>query len=276
MDTMIIDQNKFQTKLSKAFSDLKAGLVQWKIWFMMAHQDIRLRYRRSVLGPFWLTLSMAITIYSMGFLYGKLFHMDLEVYYPYLAGGMLAWALISSMITDTADTFIEAGAIMQQIKMPISLYIHRILLRNFFIFFHNVIVIIPILLVFHEHAKLNLNFLLVFIGLATIYLFGFIYGLILSILCARFRDISQIVKSFIQVIFFMTPIMWMPQSLPAHYQTILYFNPFYSLVQLIRAPLNGQVPTLWAYGITVFIILIGAALALWLFSKYRTRIIYWV
>ncbi len=265
-----------ESKLTKALADLKMGIARWRIWFMMAYQDIQLRYRRSVLGPFWLTLSMAITIYTMGFLYGKLFHMDLEVYYPYLAGGMLTWGLIASVITDSADAFIDAGPVMQQIKMPITLYVHRILLRNFLIFLHNVVVIIPILLIFHAHAKLNLNILLLPLGLLLIYIFGFIYGLIIAIFCARFRDISQIVKSLIQVIFFVTPIMWMPQSLPEHYHTLLYLNPFYSLIQLVRSPLTGFTPSLWAYEITIALILIGSTFALWLFSTYRSRIIYWI
>src|SRR5579862_3469636 len=77
-----------QTKL--AWLDIKEGLQKWPIWMMLAYQDIKLRYRRSVLGPFWLTLSMAITVYTMGYLYGHLFHIELKTYYPFLVAGMLA------------------------------------------------------------------------------------------------------------------------------------------------------------------------------------------
>lgn len=262
--------------LIKALVDLKEGLVRWRTWLMMARQDIRLRYRRSVLGPFWITISMAITIYAMGFLYGLLFHARLEQYYPFLAAGMLAWALISSLITETADGFMEASGIMQQIKMPLSLHIHRIMMRNFITFFHNVIVIVPILLIFHSYAKINWHLLLLIPGLLLVYIVGFFYGLIIAIICARFRDMSPIVKSLVQVSFFLTPIMWMPVSLPQKYQELLYLNPFYSLVEMIRAPLNGFVPTLQNYGVLALVIAIGAALALWLFSRYRARIIYWV
>src|SRR5579883_2337961 len=89
-----------------ALRDMKDGLRKWRVWMMLAYQDIKLRYRRSVLGPFWITLSMAITVYSMGFLYSHLFHTNLEQYYPFLVAGMLSWALISNVIYDLIDTYI--------------------------------------------------------------------------------------------------------------------------------------------------------------------------
>src|SRR5690242_11037894 len=74
-----------------AINDLVNGLKKWNIWLMLAYQDVKLRYRRSVLGPFWITISMAITVYSMGFLYGHLFHSKLQTYFPFLVAGMLGW-----------------------------------------------------------------------------------------------------------------------------------------------------------------------------------------
>src|SRR5438128_5122767 len=90
-----------------AWQDLKEGWRKWPIWLMLAYQDIKLRYRRSVLGPFWITLSMAISVYSMGYLYGHLFHSDLQVYFPFLVSGMISWALISSLISDLTDAFTQ-------------------------------------------------------------------------------------------------------------------------------------------------------------------------
>ena len=89
---------KSQTML--ALADLMEGFKKWPVWFLLACQDIKLRYRRSVLGPFWITISMAITVYTMGFLYGHLFRSELQTYYPFLVSGMLAWAVISSIVLD--------------------------------------------------------------------------------------------------------------------------------------------------------------------------------
>src|SRR5690348_10368802 len=120
-----------------AVRDIRDGLKKWNVWLMLAYQDVKLRYRRSVLGPFWITLSMAITVYSMGYLYGHLFHTNLQIYFPFLVSGMLSWALVSSQISDLTEAFSGSESLIKQIKLPYSLYIHRVAMRNIIIFFHN-------------------------------------------------------------------------------------------------------------------------------------------
>lgn len=259
-----------------AYLDLKEGLTAWRVWLMLAYQDIQLRYRRSILGPFWITLSMAITVYSMGFLYGHLFHIELQQYYPFLVSGMLTWTLISSIITELTDTFIIADSLIKQIKLPYSLYIHRVIARNLLIFFHNLLVMVPIFIIFPQGTHINQNSLFLLLGLIVIYLNAFIFGLILAMIGARYRDISQIIRSLMQVIFFITPIMWAPLILPAHDQIFVFLNPFYSFVELIRAPLIGLAPTWFNIGVTLAITLIGTLVCASMFARYRARIIYWL
>lgn len=265
-----------KTPQQLALEDIKTGLQKWKIWLMFAYLDIKLRYRRSVLGPFWITISMAITIYSMGYLYAHLFHTDLQIYYPFLAAGMLSWAFISTTITELIDTFTNLESTIKQIKLPYSLYIHRVAMRNLLVFFHNILAIIPILVIFHEVAKLNYNTLFLIPSLIIIYINTITYGLIFAMIGARYRDISQITKSAIQVIFFLTPIMWKPEILPVDKRYITLLNPFFSLVELIRAPLLGTFPSSHDIKTALLITLLGIGLCYKMFTRYRTRIIYWL
>jgi ABC-type polysaccharide/polyol phosphate export permease len=257
-----------------AINDIKDGLKNWRIWLLLAWQDIRMRYRRSTLGPLWITLSMAITIYSMGFLYGKLFKMDLHIYYPFLATGMLAWGLISAIITNSTNVFLESEQFIKQMKQPYFTFILRMVTREFIIFFHNILVLIPIILFFH--IKINFYTLLIFFGLGIIWLNGVSYGLILALLGTRFRDIGQLVLSLIQVIFFVTPVMWSPTILPAQYHLIVALNPFAQFLALIRAPLYGTPATTYNYLTTAGITIFGFVFAFYLFTKFRGRIAYWL
>lgn len=259
-----------------AFKDIQDGLSKWRVWLMLAYQDIKLRYRRSVLGPFWITLSMAISVYSMGFLYSHLFRSDLQSYFPFLVGGMIAWALISTLVTELTDAFSNSDHLLKQIKLPFSLYIHRIVARNIIIFFHNTLVIVPLFVIFHETAKINWNTLFLFVGLFIIYVNALLYGLTLAMLGARFRDISQIVKSLIQVVFFLTPVMWKPDVLSANKKFIVLFNPFSSFIQIIRAPLIGTLPALHDLLMVLFMTILGALICYYLFVRYRARIVYWL
>jgi len=259
-----------------ALKDFKDGLSQWRIWLMLAYQDIKLRYLRSILGPFWITLSMAISVYSMGFLYSHLFHSDLQSYFPFLVGGMITWALISTLITELTDAFSTSANLLKQIKLPYSLYIHRIVARNIIIFFHNMLVIVPILAIFHQVAKVNWNTLFLFVGLFLLYINAIFYGLTLAMIGSRYRDISQIVKSLIQVVFFLTPVMWKPDVLPANKKFIALYNPFSSFIEIIRAPLTGSLPAFHDLVMVSIVTLIGIYICYYLFVRYRARIVYWL
>jgi ABC-type polysaccharide/polyol phosphate export permease len=259
-----------------AMKDIVDGLLQWRIWFTLAYQDVKLRYRRSVLGPFWITISMAITTYSMGYLYGHLFHTDLQIYFPFLVSGMLSWGLISAQLSDTTDAFSGMESMIKQIKLPYSLYIHRVVTRNIITFFHNIIVIVPIIAIFHEYAKINFNTLLLIPGLIVIYYNAITFGLMFAMIGARYRDIAQVIKSMIQVAFFLTPVMWSPDILPAKDKFIVLLNPFYAFVELVRKPLLGQIPGMSTLIMAVIVSVIGTYLCFNMLSKYRSRIVYWL
>ncbi len=115
-----------------AWDDILDGLKSWRIWLLLAWHELKLRYRRSTLGPFWLTLSMAITIYTMGILYGHLFKMDLTIYYPFLATGILGWNLISLTVNDATMTFVVADQFIKQMKQPYSFFIFQTVFYKLF------------------------------------------------------------------------------------------------------------------------------------------------
>ncbi len=258
----------------KAYQDIINAFKQWRIWVLLGWQDIQLRYRRSILGPFWLTLSIAITIYSMGFLYGHLFKMDLQVYFPYLATGILTWNLISTSLIEATDSFVNSEAYIKQIKLPYSCFILRMMFRNTVIFLHNVLAFIPLIFIFH--IPVNGYSLLILPALLLICVNIVIYGNVLAIIGTRYRDIAPIINSLIQVAFFLTPIMWMPDLLPDRYHFAVHWNPFAHFLNLLRQPLLGQpfsAETLYMITIITIFGLISFSL---LFAKARSRIIYWL
>jgi len=260
-------------KFKFALDDMINGILNWRIWLTLGWQDIRLRYRRSLLGPFWITISMAITIYTMGFLYGNIFKMDLQHYFPFLATGIITWALISTTISESTSALIEASNYIRQIKLPFIVFILRILVRNLIIFVHNLVVLVPCMV--SCHVPVGFQSLALFPSLLIIIITGVGFGLSLGMLGARFRDINQLVASVIQVFFFLTPIIWDPQTLAERYHFIVKINPFAQFVNLVRAPLLGTLPTAYDYTITISIALIGIVFMFCIFARARHRIIYW-
>lgn len=255
-----------------ALEDLWSGIKNWRVWFLLGWLDLRLRYRRSYLGPFWITISMAVMIYSMGFIYSKIFHVDLATYFLYISGGMLAWILLSTSLIEMLNCFVESGSFILQVKMPFSIYIMRIVTRNFIVLGHNVLAVVPLLIFF----RCMPNFPMVLLALLIIGVSMFSIGTIFAMVGSRFRDVQPVVASILQVGFFLTPIMWQIDVFPGRAILAVYLNPFYYFVELLRsAILNNPMPAIVLKG-SISIAVAGTLLMFFLYARMRHRIPFWV
>jgi hypothetical protein len=111
---------KNHTVADVAAAEIIDGFRTWRVWTILGWDDIRQRYRRSILGPFWITLSMGIFISLLGGIYGRLFHMALATYMPYLSVGYIVWGFIAAVTNDSCVAFQEGARIIKQIKLPYS------------------------------------------------------------------------------------------------------------------------------------------------------------
>ena len=269
----ITSSPRFWVRTRLALRDLRSAALLWRLCWTLSWLDIKLRYRGSVLGPFWLTLSTAVMIGTMGFLYGTLFHQDLKTYLPFLALSIVLWNFLQSLVSESCTSFTAADSMIRSIRMPLTLYGARVVVRNVVILCHNVIVIVVMDLVFQVWPGA--------IGLLAIpaFLLWLVTGLALSTtlgaLCARFRDIPPIIGSVMQIAFFVSAVMWQPSQLGEHVGLLL-FNPFFTVLEVVRAPLLGEIPSLQIYesaGISTFVLCLISAL---LFTRTRGRIAFWV
>jgi ABC-type polysaccharide/polyol phosphate export permease len=256
-----------------ALRDLSEGAVRWWLWGLVSWWDIKQRYRGSVLGPFWLTLSTAVMIGGLGALYSRLFHVEIATYLPYLALGILGWGLISTLLGECCTAFISAEHVIKQIRMPLSVHIYRVIARNLIVYGHNMVVFVVVAILFH--VPVGWSDLMVLPGLVLLIFAAFPTSLLLAALCARFRDISQVISSLLQLVFFVTPIMWRPELLGEHIALALY-NPFNCFLDLVRAPLLDE-----SVSSTSWEIALATTAAVWLiafpfFARFRARIAYWV
>ena len=257
-----------------AYQEIKSIFKYRPVWVMLAIQDIQLRYRRSSLGPWWLTISMSITIYTMGFLYSHLFNLNLESYFPYLASGIICWSFLSTLILETTNAFIESECYIKNNENLFSSFIVRIIFRNLIVLFHNFIAFIPIIFLFNLHV--DLHYLSVIPGLFIICINAFFFGMIFAGIGTRYRDFHQILSNLVQVSFFLTPVMWMPQLLPEKYQWIILYNPLYQFLNLIRAPLINESISQETIVIVSAVTISGFLLFSRFIKKFRYTVIFWL
>lgn len=256
-----------------AVTDLVSGLVHWPQWLTLGNHEVIQRYQRSVLGPFWISLSMAITVAGLGTVYSLVLDQSLETYLPYLAAGLVVWNFISSCMLEGCNAFIGNERSIKQINVPFSAYVYRIVWRSLISFLHNAMVFVVIALYYPTGAGWFM--LLAIPGLAILLLnLGWI-AMVLALLSARYRDVPQIVGSFIGLAFLVTPILWMPGH-GVMINRIVQANPLYYGVELIRGPLLATPPELVVWLGALLVALCGWIIALASLSRYRWRISYWV
>lgn len=253
--------------------DIKRSTINWRLWYFLGTYDIRQRYRRSILGPFWMTISTAVFILAMGSLYSFLFHMSVRDLMPYVAAGYTVWTMISAILSESCTLFVANGNIIRQINTPYFTFVLQLVWKNLLAFLHQLPILVLVLLWFRIWP--GWPGLLAVLGLLLLLVNALWVALVVGIFAARFRDVTPLVTTFLQVILFVTPIMWTP-ALLAKYQWIVSANIFYHFVEIIRAPLLGQVPAALSYGMVGTTTLIGTAFGLWLFKRVRYRIVYWV
>jgi ABC-2 type transport system permease protein len=264
-----------------AVIDLRRGWEQRALWGHLGWQDIRQRYRRSVLGPLWISITMAVTAIALGILYAGLFDTDLDIQLPYILVGFIVWNFISGCISEGAEVFTSNDGLITHLPAPLSIHLYRLIWRQTLFFLHNLVVYAVMLVVFPQHLHwTDLTVIPAFLLLAVN---GAWVALLLGIVTTRFRDLLPITQSVVQLAFFMTPIVWIydellnsPNPAIAERARLAEFNPFLHFLEIVRAPMLGQDQHLRYWIVVLVITVVGWALTMFVLRRYRSRVSYWV
>lgn len=258
-----------------AFADLKASTKRIDLAWSLAWHDIVSRYRGSILGPFWITLSMGLMVLGMGFLYAEIFKVPIREYMPFVALGIVFWGVIVGVITEGCDTFVQAAGMLSQTSLPMFAFVWRTVLRNLITLAHHLVIVVVVLVWFGYWKVANVP--LALLGVALMMLNVSWVSMVLGIASARFRDVPQMVGSIMQFAMFMTPIFWQPGRMSggrAH--AILMLNPFFHMIDGIRTPLMGGQSGSGTYAILALLAVLGWAGAFTAFTLTRRRIVHYL
>jgi ABC-2 type transport system permease protein len=285
---------------ARAWEDIFGGMKQRELWGHLGWQDIKQRYRRSVIGPLWITLSMAITAMGLGFLYSQLFGAHIQTFLPYITVGFIVWNFLSGCLLEGTDTFIGNEGLIKHLPAPLTVYALRTVWRLTLMFAHNLLVYVIVVIVFWSDLSgpyqitlgtgavepgINWSILLAIPAFVLLAINGGWVAILFGIISTRYRDIPPVINSLVSLVFFMTPIVWTTDILTSNKIgegdnswriLIAELNPLYHFVQILRAPLVGTEQS-WHHWVVVGgFTVVGWLLALVVMRNYRARISYWV
>ena len=271
--TYLSGRSGFGSDLLEAWGDLLGSGRRWRLWTSLAVHDIASRYRGSVLGPFWITVTTAAMIGGVGLMYSQLLNTSLHDYIPWLATGIVFWTLFSQMLIEGCDAFVSSGTIIKQTAIPMLSFIGRMITRNLINFAHQALIVVAVLVWFGLWRKANVPLSL--LGLALVLVNLSWLALVTGITSARFRDVPQIITALVQIAMFLTPVFWRPETIKAH-RFILDWNPFYHMLEVTRRPLLGEPVKPISYILLIAAAVLGWALAFVVFSRTRRRVVHYL
>jgi ABC-type polysaccharide/polyol phosphate export permease len=256
-----------------ALRDLRNSFQRIGLAWSLAWHDVASRYRGSVLGPFWITLSMGLMVLGIGFLYASLFNLPLNQFLPYVALGIVFFGVMTGTINEGCDTFVLASGMLSQTSLPMLTFLWRTVFRNLINLAHHLVIVVG-MLAFYGYWR-TADIPLAVVGVLLMLLNASWMSLLAAIASARYRDIPQIVISVMQFAIFMTPVFWLPDRFGKH-QIFLDLNPFYHLLQVVRAPLLGQSVQAHSYGVLVGMAVLGWLVTFTIFARTRRRLVHYL
>jgi ABC-2 type transport system permease protein len=267
------DASKLQRNFRAAIDDIIEGAKRYELWMALSHDDVRLRFKRTLLGVLWITASYLVFVAAKTIIFGAISPQPAGWFLLYVASGFLAWTFLSGSVVDACNVFVNAENWILGIKMPLSLYIFQNIFRELIFFLYSSIVAIGAFAFLRPSHFFDIIWVIP--SLVVFVINAAFVNMYLGPLCARFRDFTQIIQTSLKVLFFLTPLVWTPEQV-GDIAGLLWWNPFMYFVDIFRAPLvEGYVPIFsWLVvgSITIFNVISGSCAFAWS----RSRIPYWL
>ena len=260
--------------MNSFLKDLALTLKKARIWLYMSYQELIGRYRRTTLGPWWITMGTGIGVGAMGIIWGVFFNINLKEFFPYIAVGFVFWIFLSASVIEAPMTYISLAHMMRSVRLPVLLFIFTGIMKNIYNLMHNFLIILVVFFVFQVLLQWEM---LLFIPVFLLLMIStFLVTVILAFLGARFRDVSHIIASFMTFMFLLTPVMWRPDILQGKRAALVFINPFAYYLAIIREPLLGRIPNpIYYYGVGAMIVILFLV-SRSIYKRVAHRIVFWL
>jgi lipopolysaccharide transport system permease protein len=255
-------------------SEVTRSVGLWRIWVRLGIQDVRMRFRRSAIGLGWVFLNLAIMVLAIGFIYSNLFGQDMRVFIPYLTISLVAWGYLTNSIVEGGNAFTSSEGYIKQISLPIYVYVLRFFVSITLVAAISLIVYIVIAIMYS--VPLQLGMLWVVPGILILMLTSLLLITIFAYINARFRDAAHLASVGMQVLFYMTPVIFPAELLrQRHLDIVVDANPLFHLLQVVRVPLLASAPADPVnYQVAVLVLVALALIAAFVVKTYGRRIVF--
>tara|TARA_Y200000002_G_scaffold71953_1_gene56317 strand:+ start:3769 stop:4566 length:798 start_codon:yes stop_codon:yes gene_type:complete len=257
-----------------AILDLKYSFKSFPSWSYLAYFDLKLKYRKTYLGPWWVVVGMAISAGILCLLWSTIFNLDWRNFLLYLFSGFIIWTWLISIINDGPEIFYANASLVKAYPVPPIFHALRKSYLNFLLFIHHLPLIF--LLVFIMQPEINIRvFITLPIAIFLIFTNSVLYSATIGIISSRYRDVEPTIKALMAPMLLLTPVLWKPEML-GEYIYYIYFNPFTYFIGIVRNDLIGSDFNAYIWYGAFIITFLQLLIFIVIYSAKRNRIVFWV
>jgi lipopolysaccharide transport system permease protein len=260
---------------ARTINDVVRSIGLWHIWIRLGAQDVRLKFRRSAVGVGWIFVNLAVLVSSIGFIYANLLGQETKQFIPYLTIGMILWGYLTSSIVDGGNAFVNSEGYIKQISLPIYVYVFRFFVSISLTTLVAMLAYVAVAVIYA--VPIGFGTLLALPGLLMVMAASLLLVTIFAHLNARFRDIAHMASVGMQVLFYVTPVIFPADLLRQRTDLALVvnLNPMYHLLEVVRQPLLAGVAADWhSYAAASLVIAVLAVVAGTVIATNQRRIVY--
>lgn len=258
--------------ITPALEDLSASLRLWRNWWTLGWYDFWFKHTRTLIGPFWQTVQVAIWVLGLTLIFrrGEGNHPH---YVAYVALGVIFWNFISGTITASVNVFNRSSNLILNVNNPLLFYCFRQHTHHLARLLFQFLLYLGILVFTLD--LITPATLMVIPGLLAILLTAVWVGPLLGILGSRYGDTEQIAQTLMRFFFFASPVFWVAKG-DGIRQHIALYNPFTHFLEIVRAPLLGDLPSVTSWCVVLGIFAVGSIGTVAAFSRYRRVLVFWL
>ena len=235
-------------------------------------RDIKIKYRRSVLGVLWTLLNPLLMMIVLSIVFSNLFKFDVENFPLYVLSGQVVFNYFANATTSSMGAIIENSSLIKKIYVPKYLFVLSRTASSFINLLASFTALLFVMVA--ERAELHYTVFLVIIPILLLVVFSLGVGLILAALVVRFRDIMHLYSVFITALMYLTPVIYPMNILPETIKKIVLLNPITNYLIMFRdVMLNNALPDLNYLIIGVVEALIALVVGLYVFYKSQDEFI---
>jgi len=259
-----INKNSYPEQLIFCFKNIKQI-------FFLSFMDYKIRYRRTILGPLWPIIQIFFSSILISIIWSILFKQNLGNYFLKIFFNLAIWQLIISTVLESPKLFF--GSYKNHfinLSNPLLFYNFRAIINKLIAFLHNV----PFFIIVLIYLGIFPNLLFFFIGIFLLILNLLWISAILGIICARYRDISQLINSLSTTLTLITPVVWNKNML-GEYANYAYLNPFTSLLEIVTLPITNLEINLYPFALSILFIIVGHLILFLILKYFGKKIVFW-